>query len=63
MGNRYNTIRKVNSDWGIYEEKYKKPQWINMKTGERYDMVNKENFDDFIKRLKEETLYDRTRIF
>lgn len=48
---RYNTIHKINDTWGSYEEKGKAPQWVNLKTGERYDALNKETFSEFIKRL------------
>lgn len=50
---RYNTIHEINDTWGSYEEKYKTPQWVNLKTGERYDQKNKETLDEFIKRLEE----------
>lgn len=50
---RYNTIHEINDTWGSYEEKYKTPQWVNLKTGERYNQKNKETLDEFIKRLEE----------
>lgn len=49
---RYNTIHKINDTWGSYEEKGKAPQWVNLKTGERYDALNKETFSEFIERLE-----------
>ncbi|HFI0253008.1 TPA: hypothetical protein ACGOU3_002144, partial [Streptococcus suis] len=50
---RYNTIHKINDTWGSYEEKGKTPQWVNLKTGERYDIKNKETFTEFLERLNE----------
>lgn len=50
---RYNTIHKINDTWGSYEEKGKTPQWVNLKTGERYDIKNKETFTEFLERLEE----------
>ncbi|MGQ7449113.1 hypothetical protein ACTGW0_07555 [Streptococcus suis] len=37
---RYNTIHEINDTWGSYEEKGKTAQWVNLKTGERYDIKN-----------------------
>ncbi|KXT74357.1 hypothetical protein STRDD10_01018 [Streptococcus sp. DD10] len=31
------------------------PQWVNLKTGERYDIKNKETFTEFLERLNETT--------
>ena len=66
---RYNTIHQINDTWGSYEEKGKTPQWVNLKTGERYDIKNKEIFIEFLKRLEEtsnmtlKTISDKPQIF
>ncbi|CCW41053.1 hypothetical protein JavanS54_0014 [Streptococcus satellite phage Javan54] len=66
---RYNTIHKINDTWGSYEEKGKTPQWVNLKTGERYDIKNKETFTEFFKRLEEtnnmtlKTISDKPQTF
>lgn len=66
---RYNTIHKINDIWGSYEEKGKTPQWVNLKTGERYDIKNKETFTEFLKRLEEtnnmtlKTISDKPQTF
>lgn len=66
---RYNAIHKINDTWGSYEEKGKTPQWVNLKTGERYNIKNKETFTEFLKRLKEtetmtlKTISDQPKTF
>ena len=66
---RYNTIREYSDTWGIYEEKGKTPQWVNLKNGQRYDYKNKETLSEFLKRLKEtnnmtlKTFSDKAKTF
>lgn len=66
---RYNTIIEYSDTWGIYEEKGKTPQWVNLKNGQRYDYKNKETFSEFLKRLKEtnnmtlKTFSDKAKTF
>lgn len=66
---RYNTIRKYSDTWGFYEEKGKVPQWVNLKSGQRYDYRNKETLPQFLKRLEEtnnmtfKTISDKAKEF
>lgn len=66
---RYNTIIEYSDTWGMYEEKGKTLQWVNLKNGQRYDYKNKETFSEFLKRLKEtnnmtlKTFSDKAKTF